>query len=202
MKSTSVRFWTKGRALALIAGLALVTAAGAQVLGGALGEQSFGAALAALRAQALSAAARQQAAAPAARLRGVADRAQPDFSYTPGALCTPSDPNFKEYRYAEHIAYCQRNVTEDMKVQIAAHYGVPKSDWANYEFDHLIPLAAGGSSSIDNLWPQPHGDPDGSNGKDRLEDQIYQQMNAGTLKQADGVRQIYAWFGVSAPSSL
>jgi len=196
MLSKSTRLWTKGRTLALVAGLALAATAGAQMLGGGFAEQSFGSALAALRAQALGAAARQKAAAPGLRLRGVADRVKPDFAYTPGALCTANDPNFSEYRYAEHIAYCRRNVTEAMKEQIAAHYGVPKSDWDNYEFDHLIPLAAGGSSSIDNVWPQPHGNPDGSNGKDKLEDQIYQQMKAGTLKQADGVRRIYAWFGV------
>jgi hypothetical protein len=124
----------------------------------------------------------------------MATRVTPDASYTPGHLCTPSDPNFKEYRYAEHIPYCQRTVTQQMKQEISAHYGIAQTDWPSYEFDHLIPLAIGGDSSIDNLWPQPHGDPDGSNGKDRLEEQLYLQMKAGTLTQAEAVRQIYAWF--------
>lgn len=121
-------------------------------------------------------------------------RVAPDAGYTPGHLCTAGDPNFKEYRYAEHIPYCNRVVTHAMKVEIAAHYGVPESEWPNYEFDHLIPLAVGGDSSIDNLWPQPHGDPDGSDGKDRLENQLYLQMKAGTITQAEAVRQIYSWF--------
>ena len=86
----------------------------------------------------------------------LSSRVSPDSSYTPGHLCTPTDPNFKEYRYAEHIPYCNRNVTQQMKTEISAHYGVLQSAWNNYEFDHLIPLAIGGDSSIDNLWPQPH----------------------------------------------
>jgi hypothetical protein len=121
-------------------------------------------------------------------------RVAPDSSYTPGHLCSPSDPNFKEYRYAEHIPYCNRNVTAQMKTTIAAHYGVPQADWNGYEFDHLIPLAIGGDSSIDNIWPQPHGDPDGSNGKDKLEDLLYREMAAGTVTQAEAVQQIYGWF--------
>jgi len=118
----------------------------------------------------------------------------PDGAFTPGKLCTPNDPGFQEYRYAEQIPYCRRNVTAQMKQEIAAHYGVPQSDWPNYEFDHLIPLAIGGDSHVDNIWPQPHGNPDGSNGKDRLEMQLYLQMKAGTLKQAEAIRQIQLWF--------
>ena len=126
-------------------------------------------------------------------------RVSPDSSYTPGHLCSPSDPNFKEYRYAEHIPYCNRMVTQQMKTDISGHYGVLQSAWNNYEFDHLIPLAIGGDSSIDNLWPQPHapGSPDGSEGKDKLEEQLYLQMKAGSITQAAAVQQIYAWFTVS-----
>jgi hypothetical protein len=126
-------------------------------------------------------------------------RVSPDSSATPGHLCSPSDPNFQEYRYAEHIPYCNRMVTQQMKTTIAAHYGVLQSAWPNYEFDHLIPLAIGGDSSIDNIWPQPHdpGSPDGSEAKDRLEEQLYLQMKAGTITQADAVKQIYDWFTVS-----
>ncbi|HXT01864.1 MAG TPA: hypothetical protein VN915_14410 [Elusimicrobiota bacterium] len=128
----------------------------------------------------------------------LAARVAPDSSYTPGHLCSPGDPNFKEYRYAEHIPYCNRNVTLQMKLTIAQHYGVPQADWNGYEFDHLIPLAIGGDSSIDNLWPQPHGDPDGSNGKDKLEDLLYREMAAGQITQAAAVQQIYGWFTASS----
>jgi hypothetical protein len=199
-------------------GAALLTApfaspAAAQFLSPA---PSFASSLAAISARAAAQRTSQKAAAKKAApsqayLDGYADgwgatanvphllaaRAQPDASYTPGHLCTASDPNFEEYRYAEHIPYCRRDVTRAMKVEIAAHYGVPESDWSGYEFDHLIPLAIGGDSSIDNVWPQPHGFPDGSNGKDKLEYQLYLQMKDGSITQAQAVKEIYDWFTVS-----
>jgi len=132
--------------------------------------------------------------APAKVAAAAGLRVQPDWSFTTGKLCTPSDPGFTEYRYAEQIPYCKRNVTAQMKQEIAAHYGVPQSDWPNYEFDHLVPLSIGGDSHVDNIWPQPHGFPDGSNGKDKLEMQLYLKMKAGAMKQAEALRQIQLWF--------
>ncbi len=198
---------SSGKWLARGAALLLAASAAAQTLAPSESDLAYmQSALAAKAAQSVAA----QKAASAKDAEGLADgwgatpvvptlhaestRVTPDYSYTPGHLCNPSDPNFKEYRYAEHIPYCQRNVTYQMKSTIAAHYGVAQSDWGGYEFDHLIPLAIGGDSSIDNLWPQPHGDPDGSNGKDKLEYQLYREMNAGTITQAEAVRQIYNWF--------
>jgi protein tyrosine/serine phosphatase len=132
---------------------------------------------------------------PKSELLGATPIAIPNWSMTPGVLCTASDPNFSEYRYAEHVPYCNRNVTEAMKEQIAKAYGnIPKSDWSNYEFDHLLPLCIGGNSSIDNLWPQPHGTVGGSEDKDKLEDELYKEMAAGTITQKAAVQQIYDWF--------
>ncbi|MBI3554011.1 MAG: hypothetical protein HY077_16060 [Elusimicrobia bacterium] len=127
------------------------------------------------------------------------NRAEPDWSFTPGRLCTADDPDFKEYRYAERIPYCNRHVTKDMKLEVAAHYGIAQSDWRNYEFDHLIPLAIGGDSHVDNLWPQPRGNPDGSDDKDKLEYDLFLQMQAGTITQAEAVKRIYDWFRSAHP---
>lgn len=153
---------------------------------------------AALSAQIAAPIARQKTAAaqaaPAPAVPELLARAKPDFSFTPGHLCTETDPNFLEYRYPEHVPYCRRNVTQDMKRTVGGHYGVPSTDWSGYEFDHLIPLALGGDSSIDNLWPQPRGQEDGSDAKDKLENDLYLQIKAGTVTQADAVRKIYAWF--------
>ena len=209
--SSSAKWLARGAALLL------ASTAGAQIAAPSESDLSFmQSALAARTAQGI--AAQKSSAAEAAAARTAApkqaadeeladgwgatvlvphvesERVTPDSSYTPGHLCDTNDPNFKEYRYAEHIPYCNRNVTPEMKAAAAAHYGVPKSDWSGYEFDHLIPLAIGGDSSIDNVWPQPHGDPDGSNGKDRLEDLLYREMAAGSITQADAVKQIYGWF--------
>lgn len=130
---------------------------------------------------------------PAPTGPSVQGRTLPDYSYSPGKLCTATDPDFKERRYPEQIAYCQRHVTKNMKLQVAAHYGIQQSDWPNYEFDHLIPLGIGGNSSIENLWPQPRGQ-DEADGKDVLENRLYQQMRDGVITQAEAVRQNYAWF--------
>ncbi|MFA5139201.1 MAG: hypothetical protein WC728_08200 [Elusimicrobiota bacterium] len=117
----------------------------------------------------------------------------PDWSATPGKLCTTSDKDFSEYRYPERIPYCKRNVPKSVKLQVAARYGVPEDQFSKYQFDHLINLSIGGSNSPDNLWPEPLGS-DEANGKDKLEYEVYQQLAAGTITQAEAVRRIYAWF--------
>lgn len=153
-------------------------------------DAAFAGELSAISASALKAATKQKAQA----VEAAAARGRPDSTVTPGNLCTLADPNFKEYRYAEHIAYCQRHVTKAMKREVAAHYGVPESEWSNYEFDHLIPLAIGGNSSTDNLWPEPDSDNEGEGSKDKLEQKLYLKMRDGKITQAEAVRQIYAWF--------
>lgn len=122
----------------------------------------------------------------------LAHATQPNKEFTPGKLCSPSDSNFKEYRYAERIAVCARNVTHAMKVIIAKNYGVPESDWSSYEFDHLIPLSAGGSGDIENIWPQPL---DEAHDKDRIEQQVYLGLKNDTITQAQGVQMIWDWIG-------
>ena len=132
-------------------------------------------------------------AAPAPAGAAAQGRTRPDSAFTPGKLCTADDPDFKELRYPEQISYCQRHVTRQMKLEVAAHYGLPESEWHNYEFDHLIPLAIGGNSRVENLWPQPRGQ-DESDGKDVLENQLYQLLKAGTITQAEAVSRNAAWF--------
>ncbi len=156
-------------------------------------DAGFAAQFGAISASAVKSVAKQKAFAAAAA-PAATGRTRPDSSFTPGHLCSPTDPNFKEYRYAEHIAYCQRNVTKAMKREVGAHYGIAEADWHDYEFDHLIPLSIGGDSSVDNLWPEPNADNQGPNGKDQLELQLYIQMRDGKISQADAVKQIYAWF--------
>ena len=115
---------------------------------------------------------------------------QPDRAKTPGLLCTASDPDFSEYRYQEKIPYCGRNVAPDEKQKIADAYGVPKSEWYKYEFDHLIPLAAGGSNDIRNIWPQPKAE---ALVKDKVELATYEGLRDGTLTQSQAVKMIWDW---------
>ncbi len=115
---------------------------------------------------------------------------QPLKQFTPGKLCSPTDPNFKEYRYASHVAVCARNVSHDEKLQIAKNYGVPESEWGNYEFDHLIPLNSGGSDDIENLWPQPLAE---AHEKDAVEQATFNGLSNGNLTQAQAVQMIMDW---------
>lgn len=116
----------------------------------------------------------------------------PKADVTPGALCAPSDPNFKGYDYPEHIARCNRHVSKSDKTQIAASYGgIPEKDWANYEFDHLIPLCVGGSNDLSNLWPEPISQ---AKKKDLLENDLCLAMKAGTITQAAAVAKVHQFF--------
>jgi hypothetical protein len=116
---------------------------------------------------------------------------RPIATVTPGVLCTSHDPDFAEYRYPEKIAYCGRNISRDEKLRVAQLYGgIPESEWPKYEFDHLIPLAAGGSNDVGNLWPQPLAE---AHEKDKVEDEVFHGMEAGTMTQAQAVQKIRDW---------
>lgn len=116
----------------------------------------------------------------------------PDPSITPGALCTSRDPDFMDYDYPSHVARCKRHVNTNEKEAVAKAYGgIPKSQWKKYEFDHLIPLCAGGANTPDNLWPQPI---DEAKDKDQIEDQVCQALKNGQMSQQQAVDEIWAWF--------
>jgi hypothetical protein len=124
---------------------------------------------------------------------------RPDKNHTPGVLCTSSDPDFDSFAYSAHVAKCTRNIEEDEKIQVAGWYGgIPRSDWPKYEFDHLIPLCAGGSNSPQNLWPQPI---DEAKLKDKVEDEVCRGLREGTLTQERAVDKVWAWFNSDGRSS-
>jgi hypothetical protein len=114
----------------------------------------------------------------------------PDPSKTPGALCAATDPNFAELRYAERIPICNRNVPIAERGAIGVSYGIAQADFANYEFDHYIPLSIGGSDAPENLWPQPHGE---ALRKDTVEQQVFDGINNSTMTQAQAIALIRAW---------
>lgn len=113
----------------------------------------------------------------------------PDPKLTPGKLCAADDPDFLEYRYAEHVAICRRHLTQATKDAVARRYGRARAD-ASIEVDHLLALAVGGSNSPENLWIQEWPD---AHAKDRIEDSAYRGLLDGTLKQADAVRMLLEW---------
>ena len=110
----------------------------------------------------------------------------PNAELTPGKLCDKPTT----YRYPEHVAYCDRAVDRDTKVELIKTYDqqlgfhIESMDRNDFKIDHYIPLCAGGSNDVINLWPQHKSiytitDP--------VEPAICNAMAAGKLSQADAV---------------
>ncbi len=113
---------------------------------------------------------------------------RPDNRLTPGKLCDLP----VEYRYAEQIAYCGRDVATETKAEIFAAYrrlGYPmsSSNRADYKIDHYIPLCMGGSNDEVNLWPQHVSI---YNITDSIEALACEKMKKGRLSQAKAVKYI------------
>ncbi len=116
----------------------------------------------------------------------------PAPSLTPGALCTSTDPDFKDFEYPAKIARCNRNISDAEKTEVAKNYGnIPRADWPKYEFDHYMPLCAGGSNSSKNLWPQPIAE---AKQKDVIEVEVCTGLRAGTMTQDQALQKIHDWF--------
>lgn len=72
--------------------------------------------------------------------------------------------------------------TSRLKTVAMKAYGYPSSARAQIQLDHLIPLEAGGSSDVSNLWPQR--DPKNYRAKDKIEDQLHAAICSGKVKLA------------------
>lgn len=74
----------------------------------------------------------------------------PDPKLTPGATMTVTLAHLCQVGYTDTV----RNVPESLKRKVFEEYGI--TGRFEGECDHLIPLSAGGSNDIKNLWPQPY----------------------------------------------
>jgi hypothetical protein len=111
----------------------------------------------------------------------------PDRSMTPGSLCNLPT----QYRYPERIAYCDRIVDGELKAQIFTNYRKKGFQLAeprdHYKIDHFIPLCAGGSNEMKNLWPQHMTI---FTVTDEMEGIGCKKLQEGKIRQADLVRVI------------
>ncbi len=112
----------------------------------------------------------------------------PDARLTTGSLCDRPT----EYRYAEHINYCERDVATVTKNDIFVAYRrigyvLPSNTRADYKIDHYIPLCMGGANYTNNLWPQHVTI---YNQTDSLEAAICSKMKDGKMNQAAAVKMI------------
>lgn len=74
-----------------------------------------------------------------------------------------------------------RHVTVSMKKAVFAEYGIPWSEHAHYEVDHLISRELGGADDVRNLWPQPWTGTWNAHMKDRLENRLHGLVCNGTI---------------------
>lgn len=118
------------------------------------------------------------------------DHWYPDDKLTPGHLCHRKDPDFDEYRYAEQIPHCARNVSRATRVKVSAPYGVSEAELEDYQVDHLIPLALGGSNADENLWPVPY---DQARAKAKFEYSTYTELKEGRITQRQAIARIRKW---------
>ena len=113
----------------------------------------------------------------------------PNLTETPGQLCS----KFDSHRYPENISYCERNVDTYTKNAVIQKYDqlfgyqIGLMARKDFKIDHLIPLCAGGSNEVVNLWPQHKSiytitDP--------LEPILCQKMKEGKLIQKNAVQLI------------
>ena len=114
---------------------------------------------------------------------------RPDNRLTPGKLCDRPT----SYRYPEHIAYCERDVTTDTKEALINLYdsklgfNIHTMDRAEFKIDHFIPLCVGGSNDSVNLWPQHKSVYEIT---DPVEPLVCQRMLEGKLSQAEAIKLI------------
>lgn len=116
----------------------------------------------------------------------------PDATCTPGSVdATVTQANIsttlgRSGGYTSSVRPPEAMI-ESAKRQLMAAYGIPWSEARGYELDHLVPLCAGGSSDVRNLWPEKNdfltGDGGPSsyvhNSKDRVEAYVCSAIRTG-----------------------
>lgn len=112
--------------------------------------------------------------------------ALPNPAITPGVARPMSTKALCTTKWGKDV----RHVTEGMKKQVAAAYGVPWSKHSLYEFDHLISRELAGADAIGNLWPQPWAGEWGARKKDRLENRLHKLVCDGTISLATAQRAV------------
>lgn len=85
----------------------------------------------------------------------------PDPGCTPGAVdaaVTDANTTTTVCRKGGYTSTVRPPVslTEPVKRKLLAAYGIPANRIGDYELDHLVDLAVGGSSDVRNLWPEPN----------------------------------------------
>ena len=115
------------------------------------------------------------------------ERFLPDANKTPGAYFKEIDAEMiGKPGYSKKV----RDVPLSLRKEVFARYGIPWSDEAQYECDHLVSIELAGSNAIENLWPEPYEGPHGARIKDQYEDWLHREVIAGRVKLRDAQKRI------------
>jgi len=89
-------------------------------------------------------------------------------------------------------------VTDRIKREQMAAYGLQGQPLSGYELDHLISLELGGSpADVANFWPQPWTGDTNAHQKDAAETQLKREVCSGAASLADAQRMIATdWLAV------
>lgn len=97
----------------------------------------------------------------------------------PDRICTPGAVETVDLRViCGTSTRTRRNVSDAVRRERFASYGIAWADRGRYELDHLVPLELGGSNDPLNLWPEPIGQ---AARKDRVENVLHARVCGGTL---------------------
>ncbi len=110
----------------------------------------------------------------------------PDRACTPGSVLSTDADAVCRSGYASSV----RDVSQPVKDQVYTEYGINDRSPGQFQVDHLVPLALGGSNDIANLWPQPGSPAPGFSGKDAVENYLQDQVCSGQMTLEDAQRSI------------
>lgn len=90
------------------------------------------------------------------------------------------------------------DVTEKIKREQMAAYGLQGQPLSGEELDHLVPLELGGAPlDIANLWPEPWTGEPNAHEKDAVENFLNREVCRGTMQLADAQHAIATnWLAV------
>lgn len=116
----------------------------------------------------------------------------PDPALTPGTVLSLTRTQVCSIRWGKD----RRHVTEAMKQQVAAVYGLRRSDIKAAgkgpccEFDHKIPRELAGADDVKNLWPQPWAE---AHRKDLRENQLHVAVCNGSITLTAAQNEMRQW---------
>ncbi len=113
--------------------------------------------------------------------------ALPDSACTPGAIFPDvTAEQICQRGYSSSV----RNVPAEVSREVYREYGITQRATVEFEVDHLVPLEAGGSNDIANLWPELAEPQPGFHEKDQVENYLHDQVCAGAMSLLEAQRAI------------